>query len=496
VNKFIGHIIEDTLDSNPSLEKVKFTAAPRTDIINKTLVYEDGVYDFNVTGITVSPTPGAVYTANGLYFEVIHTVITGGSDTITCTRKGTGDPSASGTLTKHTGTGDSSITYSGFNAGIHNPFGYNFTSLYLYQSLIEDIFQLVNPSLMAADDSLEIVHDWKFWSGRFISPGFDGCYLQDNDLSELTSSPRALYLDNQAAINNCGDVLRKLAQDFCSFTGLISYDKAFFKKLFHYDSSNLQTVTVLSRSKGYRYNIIDYVKVNCNWTNVFGDEFFDPFEPYTKGTPTNLEHKSLTRDSLVVFFSYTTAELGGSSNYKETNCYNPGHSRINGYVFDHGSTISNYPSLGAVYQDGSGNTFEIAGGPLPGYTTAKITAVRLTGGTPPSSGTLTKISGTGDASYTYSSQGTANGAHYFYKVMDPSIDSGAWKNYGDLLAEFWHNYRGNIQNCRVDKFIFNGVDYDFLKDFNYDGSKYQPIAMRWLWSEGITECDAIYIGEV
>jgi hypothetical protein len=41
-----------------------------------------------------------------------------------------------------------------------------------------------------------------------------------------------------------------------------------------------------------------------------------------------------------------------------------------------------------------------------------------------------------------------------------------------------------------------GVNYDFMKDFIYNGSKYQPVSMAAHYSKNITECEALYLGEV
>lgn len=67
------------------------------------------VYVFTVSGVTVTPTSGAVYTNNAKSFYVAATSIAAGSGTISCI--GTGAPTASGTLTKSSGTGDATISF-------------------------------------------------------------------------------------------------------------------------------------------------------------------------------------------------------------------------------------------------------------------------------------------------------------------------------------------------------------------------------------------------
>lgn len=69
-------------------------------------------YVLTVSGVTVTPTAGATYTHNGITWTVRATSITAGAGTITL--YGTGTPAASGALTKATGTGDASITFSAY----------------------------------------------------------------------------------------------------------------------------------------------------------------------------------------------------------------------------------------------------------------------------------------------------------------------------------------------------------------------------------------------
>lgn len=69
---------------------------------------------FTVSGVTVTPTAGAVYSDKANNFTVISASISEGSGTITAT--GTAAPnSASATLEKVSGTGDVSIAYSAVN---------------------------------------------------------------------------------------------------------------------------------------------------------------------------------------------------------------------------------------------------------------------------------------------------------------------------------------------------------------------------------------------
>lgn len=65
-------------------------------------------YTFTVTDPTVDPTYGAIYTVNNGTFTVLYNT----STTLVCL--GSSAPSASGTLTKSSGTGDATIAYSAY----------------------------------------------------------------------------------------------------------------------------------------------------------------------------------------------------------------------------------------------------------------------------------------------------------------------------------------------------------------------------------------------
>ncbi len=79
-------------------------------------------YVFTVTA--ANATAGATYTNSGQTFTVVTTIV--GGTTLTTT--GTGNPAASGTLTKASGTGDATITYSSFTAPANATIGATYTN--------------------------------------------------------------------------------------------------------------------------------------------------------------------------------------------------------------------------------------------------------------------------------------------------------------------------------------------------------------------------------
>lgn len=79
-------------------------------------------YRFTVSGVTTPPALGAVYINNGEYFTVMEINITLGSGSILCTNYYGNAPEASGTLTKDSGLGDATISFSASAADSGNPF--------------------------------------------------------------------------------------------------------------------------------------------------------------------------------------------------------------------------------------------------------------------------------------------------------------------------------------------------------------------------------------
>ncbi|RJP64403.1 MAG: hypothetical protein C4539_14585 [Ignavibacteriales bacterium] len=396
--EFSGHIIEDGIDSDEGQFTITFDAAPKTDVINKRMVYND-------------------------------------------------------------------------ESTALNPFSYTSSSYYSIVTILEDIFSLVNSSISYSGGSLEIIHDWEFYGLKESI----NVPLMDIVLEELYQLIDPLYFDSSFGLSTVGDVLKKLALDWCSFAGMVSYNKAFFKKLFYYNPDNIQTVNVKKHRKGYRYGLIDYVKVTTNIS--------DPSEPYEQGTFTELEERYLLRKALPGFFDGASS----GSNIKAV------AARDDCFYF----TIPNITfsvTLGDVYSNNSSEFTVI--GYKKFITTGFITVIRTDGtNDPEASGTLTKVSGSGDASISFTASASfTSGTFDVYQSRDPNLYSNAFKNHGDLLSKFWYTYRGNIKNCRVDYFQMFGLTYDYLKDFNYDGCKFQPIKMTKHYSKGLTEIEAIYIG--
>lgn len=412
---FIGNMLEDTIEYDDATLTLKFTAAPKTDILTKQMIFDDE--DASTAWVTSNFTSNTYYSVYGI---------------------------------------------------------------------LETIFHLVNPDIYMSrlniPESIYVQQGWEF-AGGLSSLG--GIQLWDLTWYELQLNSDLIFFSTATAQRTVGEVLKKLAMDFGCFAGMVSYDKAFFKQLFSYNVDNLQTVDVISRKKSFRYGLLDYVKVTSNFD-------VNPNEPYTAGTYTELEDRVLLRTCFISMFIGTPF---GGSNLRAV--VNPGLRDDYAIFSVDGAAITVFPTEGAIYTAGVGGAEYTVKGTFETVTTdARLVMQREDSGSHPTSGTFYKISGTGDATIAFTASTDVAGTYSIFGSRDPiNIDS-VHREFGDTLAKFWYATRGNMQNCRVDKFILRGITYDFLKDFNYDGSKYQPIQMKWNDAEGITECEAIYLGEL
>lgn len=337
-------------------------------------------------------------------------------------------------------------------------------------SLLEKFYQLVDSTISFTGGSLVINHNWLF-NGQSTSPIDGNVWLNEILVEELNLSANYLFFADAAGIVTCGDVLKLIAKRFCSFTGIYN-GTAFLNKLFYYNASNLQTPVVMAFEKGYRYGTLDYVRAISHF-GYAETKYEEPSAAAFSKMTDRMMEIDLPEEPL-------TASVTRSNIF---------------YIYCTGITVT--PANGATYIDGYGlGTYEIVGGEIvagTGYLTCKI----LTGTVPAASGYISKLTETGDANITYNPRYTPLDLDFnTTTVFDPVINPSSYIALGSMVAKFWYNFRGNIANCRVDKFVFRGVDYDFLKSFNYGGYKYQIIKLTIDYTNHTSDVEAIYLGAV
>lgn len=263
VTEFKGHIIEDSITYNPDTTYLGFSAAPKTDILFKQMLWD------------LSDPPLAL---NPLGYLVI-----------------------------------SSLGY---------------TYFYKLTKIIEDIYKLVDPAAVC-----EFYHDW-IYKGKYYSTnpgiyhsegyiewpyglaGYDPTPEEISDIvfGEIYEDIDPLFFSQALGLRTLGEVLKKLAQDWCAITGMINEGKAFFKKLFAVDEAqvyDLNEDTYIDFEKQYKFGLISYVKCKT------------PIEttPYEQGTFTELEGSYIDTESLLGIYEDGTGYHTHVLAYKNSKIY-------------------------------------------------------------------------------------------------------------------------------------------------------------------------------
>lgn len=296
-------------------------------------------------------------------------------------------------------------------------------SLVKYTKLLEDIYGIVNPDISYSGGDIIINQNWTFNGKKHTSnlpAGTDviteseshdvtGANWNNNQsfvFTDLYQETLAWFFDSSYGLTTMGDVLKKLAIDWCCFTGMINKNKAFFQQLFYYNASNLQTVDVKGHSIFNKFNKIDYVEI----ASVRGQVYKEP----SASADSAIDERRIKRKII------------------------PGLYSVNLYGVDPHWTLSNCQAV------------------IPSGSNAGTYVISSCNSTTPSHG---------------GSNGLVN-------------------------AKYWYHWRGNITNCRVDEFLFKGITYDFLKNFNYNNGKYQIIRMKKQLAKNLTNTEALYLGEL
>lgn len=203
-----------------------------------------------------------------------------------------------------------------------NPFGYEMSDPpqpgAFYQpikTILLDAYKLINPSLTESDILIE--HDWNFY-GEWFDEEQNPYNVTDITLDEVEVDIYSLFFDQTYGITSVADVLIRLAQEFGCFTGMLSRDKVFFKKLFDTASAyeyNLDDEAYFDYRKKYKFNPVTYVKVTVResvW--IFSTPGYVDYNFYVAeaGTFTGL------KDSFKEIDTLTIAAIWANS-YRATN---------------------------------------------------------------------------------------------------------------------------------------------------------------------------------
>lgn len=358
----------------------------------------------------------------------------------------------------------------------YNYFNYTQDTYVSLQTIIEDIFTKLNPDNTIAAGNVVIKHNWTFMGVRIT----DGAIITGIPFETLTQHVDTLYFDPSQNLASLGDLLKSLAADWGALAGAVSDSKCFFIKSFYYDGADTQELgLVLDFESDYNIIPVGYVKITTN--------LGDPSEPYEKGATTVLESKYIEKKTLSGFYANIniTDPLGSNVRAEITD--------TDKFIFRFTGTLSTPPVPGDTYSN-NGSTFEVIWTneePL----LRKISASRIAGtNNPTASGDLTRVTGSGQITIPYDQWTDQSGTYQIYLARDEDLFSGVAQNHGELLSEHLYNNRGALRKLKVDFFRVVGVTYDFIKNFNYGGYKYQIIRMIIDWEADETEIYALNLG--
>lgn len=311
-----------------------------------------------------------------------------------------------------------------------NPISYPSEFYKKLKVVITDIFKKVDSTI--TENDLYFYHDW-LMAGYYVDVESDKHFDFEIPLEEVSVCTTPLFFRPDYGLNNLGDVLRKLAIDFGCFTGMLGNKKPFFKKLFSQnilDIYDLDDDSYVERKKAYRLHLVKYVRILARWTStVFGYSYEWAFHAPNEEAFTQLENTYIDRDSLVV-----------------------AHTMPNGFT----------------------------GPPL---WTGLIRATNL-----------------------LVSRTDPTRLYFIFALKSPEIEyttsSPDWYNFdeglsyvpaGKVLADFWYKNRGRITNSRIDPIIAMGLRHSILKNPRFKGKVYQPVRVRKIYKEGITEIDGMIV---
>lgn len=477
---FLGDVVDDEIEFNHATKILSFRSIPKTDLINKTAIYDDEGLPLDPlsqsSGASVTVTAAVRRAApNNDEVDITHTsntnfntndeiVITGVVGMVDLNRAHVVLSEVSNTVTRIALNTDQIYISDGIQ--VKN----DFANDEKIETILEKIFQLVDSSITVASGKLDLSGPkWKLnielLAARTISAAAvdtptagkvritvnsssgiiatDSIHIYDvvgltelNDEFVVDNIPDGTHIDVVLATSQTytsggrlqlinevswdsnvrilevpvwdssddtpatiGDFLRSFARDWFCYAGMIHREKAFFKRMYEYDSSNKQTLgEVLEKKTSYRLGTIDYAKVSPKASSI--SVYFDA------GVFSNLIHKSFKITDTIPFF---WQDIGGSGSSNVT----------------HGATPDTVFEAKDDILDGSGQT--------------------------------------------------------------------SWLSHGQLLADLFFDARGTISKNREVQFTAFGVGYDPLKSVDHESEGFWLVGLNKNFEIGVSKLKCIFI---
>lgn len=308
--------------------------------------------------------------------------------------------------------------------------------------LITKIFQYINPSI-----SIDIKQDWKFFGNTFSqiygypTPGYTSLELTFSDL--IATWIGAVFGGNvYGNIKTLGDLIKELALSFGCMAGMVTQNKGFFKNIYSFDASNLQTLGKLlddSPKKKFKFSKIDYARFE---TSIYKQDLGQEKRYVKIGY-------SASQETYQIPVGYAPNllfnKVNGENGLDKTVlcCMEQRYNLLAGYDY-----LSN---IAALY---SGSVFYwVYGVEIPNLIIQ-------------------------DSYYSFNPP-NAGGRHFNAHCFS--------------LAELNYAMKGSLYKTPVYEFLVDGLNYDFLKGFVYNGNNFSIISLEKDYDLGITNIEAIKI---
>jgi len=300
------------------------------------------------------------------------------------------------------------------------------------KDLITKIFQLVNPNV-----SINFYHNWLFYGNSYWEYYVE--YTKDDlkfdDIILDHNWVGSVFAYQVGNINSIGDLLKLLAFEFGSMAGMITQEKAFFKQILYWDNNQVESLGTLLESeprKKYKFTKYDYVKITS--------EFY-------KQDAGQLNRYTVTGFSPVGYAPHGLFEKVSGKNGLDKNII----------------SVADYKN-------------QVLAGPWDVVSNLRAAVSGVPG-------------------IYYSIYGVKNPYIEFQTLLWNPPKSG-YLGLAHYLAEYYYTLRGLLYRMPVYEFIVDGLNYNFMNGFEYDGYEFVKIGQEKDWDNEYTRIEALRLQSV
>lgn len=486
-NEFVGYSIVDSIDSNAihelnSVYEIIFTALPRTDVLNRTRVYdENGLHrdPLNYTEYSARAISNATHSSGTV--TVTHAsaseFVTGmnvkidsvaGMTDLNGYWEVTNVSSTQFTIeldTDQTYSSGGNVTALDFQAG---------NGLQDFVDVLDDCFQLINASISISGGEIDVDHNWVFSEQPQTTP-------KKLNVTNATHAAGVVTVTHDStSIYDAGSEV--IIEDVVGMTDLNGQFTVVT------EISNTQFTVSLTTAQSYtsggtvwRLNSTDFDSGDLHVR--IGTLFFQNHIP---NQVSNLAKISSVADVLkkVAFDAFAFAGVIHEEKaffkklfyFNDSNKFTLTNVLSRKYKYKYG--IVKYVKVHPLFSD----TKKWEAGT---HTNKEEESILID-----------------DAYWTTWQDGIISNSVYFptgnniWKIKDTDYDNSydGWYDINEVVANLWFNNRGNVLNNRIEVFEVRGVDFDFLKSMQYDGGNYQIIKLARNFSTYTSTIEAIYLG--